>query len=180
MKKILILFVMLSFIFASAQYNNGTVFFKDNTFSKGLIKIKSFGGIKFKSDKNSEAVYYDYNQINGFDVKGKRYKYVKYNDNLTPRLFNERIKGKIMLYSNEVYNPGHMVPNSGGISFGGGTSTIYFIKVKNKLIRIGSKIKKKHIKIFNNCPSLIQKIEKKELKKIHVYKIIAYYNNNCK
>lgn len=182
MKKALTLLLIFSFFFANAQYNNGTLFLKDSTSLRGLIKIKTFGGIKFKSDNDSESIDYDYNKVDGFDLNGKSYRYVKNTNEITPRLLNENIKGKISLYSNEVYNPGHTIPNGfagGGMSFGGGSSTIYFIKINDELTRIGAKFKNKHLELFSSCPSLTQKIENKEFKKREVYEIVSYFNDNC-
>ncbi len=182
MKKTFTFLAIFSFLFMSAQYNDGIVYLKDSTELKGLIKIRSFGGIKFKPKKDSKATFYDYNLINGFDTESEKYRYIKHKSGFPPKLLKENIKGKIYLYSNEVYNPGHTVPNGfagGGMSFGGGTSIIYFIQVNNKLIRIGARIKKKHLKVFNDCTRLIRKIENREFKKREVYKIIEFYNKNC-
>jgi len=169
---------------ANAQFNKGTVFLKDSTELKGLIRIKTFGGIKFKTTQDSESTDYDYKQITGFDTDGEKYRYINNQEGFPPILLKEKIKGEISLYSNEVYNPGHSIPNGfagggTGMTFGGGSATIYHILVKNKLIRVGTKIKNKHLEILKNCTSLIEKIENKDLKKRDVYEIINYYNNSC-
>lgn len=180
MKIILNLSIILSFFFANAQYNKGTVVFKDSTYSKGLIKIRTFGGIKFKPNKESEAVNYDYNKIEGFDIDGEKYLYEKYVSDISPRLLKERITGKITLYSTDIYSHGNIIPQGfagSGMSFGGGTATIFYIKTDNELIRIGAKIKKKHLEFFSSCPSLIEKIKERELKKREVFEIITYFNN---
>ena len=180
MKTIFLVILIFSCSFANAQFNSGTIFLKDSTELKGLIRIKSFGGIKFKATKDSKSTFYDYNKISGFDTDGKKYRYIKNQDGFPPKLFKEVIKGKISLYSKEVYNPG--VPNGfGGVgmNMGGTSATIYYILIEDKLIRVGTRIKKKHLEILKNCPSLIENIKNKVFKKRDVFKIINYYNNNC-
>ncbi|MCR1025181.1 MULTISPECIES: hypothetical protein [Flavobacteriaceae] len=184
MKKTLTLFAILSFLFVNAQSDEGTIYLKDSTEIKGLIKIKTFGGVKFKNTIDSEATNYDHKQITGFDTGGEKYRYINNQEGFPPILLKEKLKGKISLYSNEVYNPGHTIPNGfagggTGMTFGGGSATIYHILVKDKLIRVGTKIKKKHLEILKDCTSLIEKIENKDLKKSDVYAIINYYNNSC-
>lgn len=184
MKNIITILIFFSCLLINAQFNKGTVFLKDSTELKGLIRIKSFGGIKFKTAQDSESTFYDYKQITGFDTDGEKYRYINNQEGFPPILLKEKIKGKISLYSNEVYNPGHTIPNGfagggTGMTFGGGSATIYHILVKDKLIRVGTKIKNKHLEILKNCTSLIEKIENKDLKKRDVYEIINYYNNSC-
>jgi len=161
MKNIFIILIVFSSSLANAQFNKGTVFLKDSTELKGLIRIKAFGGIKFKPTKDSKPSIYDYNTITGFVTAGEKYRYIKYQDGFGPRLLKENIKGKISLYSNEVYNPGHTIPN--GFAGGG----------------VGTRLKKKHLKILENCKSLTGKIKKKDFKKRDVYEILNYYNNSC-
>ncbi|WP_298550494.1 hypothetical protein [uncultured Algibacter sp.] len=183
MKKHLTLFAILCFVFVNAQYSKGTVFFKDSTTLEGLIKIKAFGGIKFKLNKDAEATTYNHKQISGFDVISGNFRYVTNNtDDYV--LLNELIKGKIILYSSQVYNPGHTIPNGfagggAGMTYGGGSATTYSIKVNDEIIKLGTKIKKKHHQYFNDCPVLIQKIEEKEFKKWDIYDIVEFYNEDC-
>ncbi|WP_346883446.1 hypothetical protein [uncultured Algibacter sp.] len=182
MKKSLTFFAVLCFVFANAQFKTGTIFFKDSTSINGLVKTKIFGGVKFKLSKDSKIESYDYKQLYGFNVSGKKFRYIKGNYSATPRLLNELTNGKITLYSNQVYNPGHTIPNGfsgGGMTFGGGTSTVYFMKVKGSLVRLGIKVKNKHKIYFKDCPLLIEKIENKELYKFDVLAIINFYNENC-
>ena len=84
MKNILLIIIIFSFSLANAQFNKGTVFFKDSTDQKGLIRIKIFGGIKFKAKKDSKSTFYDYNKIIGFDTDGKKYRYVKTKTDFNP------------------------------------------------------------------------------------------------
>ena len=184
MKNIFIILIVFSYSLANAQFNNGTVILKDSTILKGLIRIRTFGGIKFKKTQDSESTNYDYKQITGYNTGGEKYRYINNEEGFPPILLKEKLKGKISLYSNEVYHPGHTIPNGfagggTGITFGGGSATIYHILVKDKLIRVGTKIKKKHLEILKDCTSLIEKIENKDLKKRDVYAIINYYNNSC-
>ncbi|WP_157514525.1 hypothetical protein [Mangrovimonas sp. TPBH4] len=184
MKKLLFLFSILSFTITYAQYAPGNIFFNDGTFSKGLITMTDEGGIKFKKAKDSTVIYYDHSEIEGFDYKGKRLKYVKVYSDEPPRLLNEKIKGKITLYNDDV--PAYNFLGTPNTAFGGqpiGSIEVdlfyHFIKMDGEIIPIGIRIKKKHLELFNSCPSLIQKIETKEFKRKHIYDIISYYNEHC-
>jgi hypothetical protein len=44
-------------------------------------------------------------------------------------------------------------------------SKIYFIKINNKIIRIGERLKNKHLKYFEDCEILMTKIESSEFKR---------------
>lgn len=184
MKHILVILISFSFYLGTAQFNPGTVYLKDSTKIKGLIRIKSLGGIKFKPSNDAKSTFYNFNTITGFDTKGEKYRYLQSQVGYNPILLKEKISGKISLYSNEIYNPGVIVPTgfTGGgapMSFGGGSATIYYILVENNLQRVGFKLKKKHLEILKDCKSLTEKIEKKYYKRRNVYDIIYYYNNSC-
>lgn len=185
MKFFLTALISLLFSVANAQFNHGTVYLKDSTKLVGLIKIKSLGGgIKFKPSNDAKSTLYNFETITGFDTKDEKYRYIKSQEGYNPILLKEKIKGKISLYSNEIYNPGHTIPTgfAGGgapMSFGGGTSTIFYILVENKLHRVGIKLNKKHLEILKDCESLTEKIATKYYKKRNVYDIIYYYNNSC-
>jgi hypothetical protein len=87
MKNIFALFLLLSFTVLYAQYSPGTVYFKDNSTSEGLIKVKMFEGIKFKLKEDTEVVDYTSKQIKGYDVKGWQFRYVESNSSDKPKFF---------------------------------------------------------------------------------------------
>ncbi|WP_203256620.1 hypothetical protein [Hyunsoonleella ulvae] len=177
MKSLTILLCIFSFSVLHAQYSEGKIYLKNDSVSKGLIKVKTFGGIKFKTSENSEPLEYDYKTILGYDVKGWQYRYEKKKETRKPELFKLILEGKISLYSNFVYNPGRV--DSNGFSIGASSSTVYYIKVKEQLLAIGNRLKKKDIIIFEDCPLLIEKIQKKEFKKWDIYDIVEFYNEDC-
>jgi len=169
----------------NAQFNPGIVYLKAGDSIKGLIKIRTFDGIKYKENKNSDEVIYYNSALSGFNISydnelvAYRLKTV---GNGFPRRMTFEITGKVNLYSKSVYNPGHSIPGGfagGGMTVGGGSSTIYFLEIKNKLIRIGPKLKKKHYKLFSNCPAFIEKFNAKDIKKTEITEVIAFYNKKC-
>lgn len=183
MKHTFIIFIVFWCLSAKAQFNEGTIFYKNSTESKGLIRIRTIDGIKFKKTKDSESISYDNRHILGFDTAGETYRYLQSQTGFSI-LLKEIIKGKMSLYSNEVTNPGHYIPNGfagggTGMPIGGGSATIYHILVDGELIRVGARWKNKHLEILKNCPSLIGKIKDKVLKKRDVYEIVDYYNHSC-
>ena len=54
---------------------------------------------------------------------------------------------------------------------------LFYMKVDNKIITIGTHISKKHLVFFKDCPELINKIKNKEFKRKEIFKIINFYNN---
>lgn len=182
LKNTLTLFALLTVAFVSAQFHPGKVYFKDNTSKEGLILRRTFGGIKFKTDEDSQEAKYSSDDIDGYDINEHSFRYVKLGYIEEPILMTQVLDGDITLYVDQVGNPSLPLNNGftgTGMGFGGGTSSIYYIKVKNEVLRLGTRLKKDKVKIFNDCPSLIQKIENKELKRRNIYKIVEYYNQNC-
>lgn len=184
LKNTLTLFAFLTVAFASAQFHPGKVFFKDSTSKEGLILRRTFGGIKFKTDEDSKVTKYSSADIDGYDINEHRFRYVKLMYVENPLLMNLVLTGKITLYTEILSNP-NMFSGSNldrmakEMILSGEGPSIYYIKVKNKVIRLGTKLSKDKIKIFKDCPSLIQKIENEELKRRNIYKIVEYYNQNC-
>jgi hypothetical protein len=60
----------------NAQFQKGTVLFKNNTAKKGFIKTRSHDGIKFKENKNHRPMIYTHIQVVGFDIEETKYRYV--------------------------------------------------------------------------------------------------------
>ena len=79
MKKKIAFFTLLSFLFmnVNAQYNNGTVYFKDSTELIGFISIAGPHNIKFVPEKQFKSFYYDYKEITGFDIGSDKYSYIE-------------------------------------------------------------------------------------------------------
>ncbi len=171
MKKALTLFALLSFLFMNAQYNSGTIYFKDGKTKQGLIKKRNFAGIKFKENKDSKIITYDFNHITGYDTNIGYYRYKK-EYNSSHKLYELLTRGKITLYSLQKSSSGFAIPGGGGATFGGGTSTTYFIEKGERFMKLGSKVRKGNLFYFTDCPLLIKKIKAKELKGKNVYKII--------
>ena len=58
------------------------------------------------------------------------------------------------------------------------TSTYYTV-LNNKLIKIGRKLRNRHLKMLKNCPSLISQIDQGEILNRNVVTAIDFYNSNC-
>lgn len=183
MKNILTILIVLSCSLANAQFYEGTIILNDSTEIKGLVKIKTLGGVKFKSTEDADPIDYNHKQIIGFNRYGKKYRYVKIQDESLPKLLRESLQGKVSLYFNQVKIVGSTSPpgsiSGPGVLYDGGVKTIYFILINDKLIRVGTKMKKKHLDLLKNCTGLMEKMKNKDYRKNDVYKIIRYYNNQC-
>jgi len=203
MKKLISLFFILTFISVHAQYSEGIVYFKNGDMIKGLIKKRKSGSIKFKSKRDSKVVKLNHKEIKGFENKDGefRYKYangaksskvlgfdsssgkIMYekskNESAVPILLKIIVKGDINLYADESISIGFAIPGGGGATFGGGTSTIYYIEKGTSFVEIGSRIGKKHLVYFNDCPILLEKIKDKTIRKNNPHRIVYFYNNQC-
>ncbi|MFD0989750.1 hypothetical protein ACFQ1R_06560 [Mariniflexile jejuense] len=177
MKHFFIVLVVLSFSLANAQFYEGTIYLKDSTEIKGLIKAKTFGGLKYKESESSDIKEFEDNQLSGYDIKedGTIDKY-RFKDvqGVSRKMKIVRL-GKINLYSIFVSNSstamGMGLPTSSG--------NVYFLEKNNITIRTGVKFKNGKLHLIEDCPMLIDKIEKKEFNKREIIKIIEYYNKSC-
>ena len=192
MKKVLTLLAVLSCLFINAQFNEetihlkntntekskfeqGIIYLKDGNTKKGLIKKRNLGGIKYKEKEESDVELYDHMNIDGYNITENgivKYLYKK-TENGFPQIMQLVRVGKINLYSIKVSNRDIITGIRVNYSF------IYFIEKENVTTRVGKKLSKSDLELFNDCPSLIKKIKKKEFKKKDVYKIVNFYDMNC-
>ncbi|MBC3759904.1 hypothetical protein H7U19_15940 [Hyunsoonleella sp. SJ7] len=181
MKRTIALLFMLTFPIIHAQYHEGTVYFKGDSTSQGFIRVKTFDGIKIKPKKDAEPIDYDREQIQGYDVKGWQYRYVKKKPGAMPKLYKLILDGKVSLYADTPKSPSHLIadspPNSVSIMIN--PYEIYYLKIEDMLYKVVNILKKKHMEAFKDCPLLIEKIENNEFKKWEVYDIVEFYNYDC-
>ena len=185
MKKSLILFILIFSLNVNAQYTKGTIFLKDSTKIIGFIKLRRFSGIKFKLKEDSKPTTYNHTQITGFDILGRKSRYLYLKNKSKPKLFDLKMTGKMSLYSIEVTHGDLLIPNRAteGNEFShlpgsGISSTKYYVQLNGEIIKIGTKIKKKHLPIFEDCPDLLEKIKTKKIDRDN-FKTIVYRYNNC-
>jgi hypothetical protein len=101
-RKITALLFLLGFIAVDAQFQKGTLLFKNNTSKEGYIKPKSHDGLKFKENEDDKPVIYSHLQVIGFDIEETKYRYVKHNaSDVEPIIIKEMISGTIVLYEKE-------------------------------------------------------------------------------
>ncbi|WP_397299044.1 hypothetical protein [Nonlabens ulvanivorans] len=185
MKNIILfaLFLLCS-ISLKAQYQEGIIIFNNNTSKAGFIKTRANESVKFKENDEDQTVVYDHKHIIGFDIDGLKYRYVRTNRTDPPSLYLEIESGKIVLYG--LYMQG----GTSSIGFGPGTNlqpvyvdqepyTIYFMVINDRFVRIGTKLKKRHLKMLKDCPELVSKLENGKMKKKRIPEAIEFYNDNC-
>lgn len=144
MKKIILVILFLSaYTFSSAQkrgiipfinkYKKATIYFRDSTKQEGLAKVTYFDNkIKFKKDKKSEKVIYDYMEIDKLTILERKedvtyqYKIHKHKDFKKPQypLLEIVTIGKISLFSKEVTHTSS-TPGFGSFSLSGGGTPSY-------------------------------------------------------
>lgn len=195
MKNIFMLTLLFFSIGANAQfglakgelYDKGIIYFSDGTSEEGLIKRRSFGGIKFRESMDSKPKSYDSSNIIGYDelTSDDKYRYKTVGD------FTSLMKivqlGELNLYV--VYKSGGSMPMGMGMgganmamsmsmSYGG--SNVYYIEKNEKTVNIGRKIRKNEWYLFEDCTILLEKIKQKEFSKGAIVEIVDFYNNKCK
>ena len=186
MKIIFLLIIILSFLKVQSQeYDRGRIYLNDSTSKRGYIMLKKSGKVKYKLHKKSKATKYEKSEYYGVDLDTgrKRYRYVTDKNNPEPRLLNYELAGRLPLYSKDINGANQVMPNESGTGTrfvnGSYITTVYFIKVNDELIRIGVRLKNKHLKYFELCPVLLSKIEANEFKRDQVKQIVAFYNKSC-
>ncbi|WP_438961369.1 hypothetical protein [Nonlabens sp.] len=182
MKNGMILFLFLSCGLAmQAQYQKATILFKNNSVKEGYIKVRANEGVKFKETEEDQPVVYTHKHIVGYDVDGLKYRYVRSNGYGDPSLFIEMEKGKIILY-------GTYWQGGSTMSFGPGTQSrhvdgepyyTYHMLINGNFIRIGTKLKKRHRKMFKDCPALVKRLENGRISSKSIPQAIEFYNENC-
>jgi len=180
MKNIILITVLFCTLQVTAQFKKGKIYLKDKTEKTGLIKLRTFGGLKFKDKKDSEIQVYTIKQLSGYDLNNEQYKYFKTFENAPTKLLKLETKGnKVDLYSQHVSGPGIIDSNGGFIPGTGASATLYYIKKHDDIIYLGRRIGNSKFKYFEDCPKLIKKIKAKEIKKRHITKIVNFYNEQC-
>ncbi len=178
MKKTLTIIAFLSFLISHGQFKEGIIYDKTGNKRKGLIKIRAFGGIKFKLNQDSNEINYDEKNISGYDVKDngmtKMYRYKKVEKGYLKPMKLE-ISGKINLYS--IFSSNAGVAGPMGLPVASGKT--YFVEKDGTTLKLGTKIKSKKLYLFEDCPVLMKRINDKELKKAEITKIIIFYNKEC-
>ncbi|SHN04795.1 hypothetical protein [Polaribacter sp. KT 15] len=198
---LLFLFISLSLTSQSIfnSYEEGKIYFRDSTQTKGLIKITSSDKIKFKKTKNDKKEILDYKTVRMLKfIDGTEYIYKLSKKTNKILLIKRAIEGKLNLYSFEVTNnslPGMGMAPGLSITFGLSNSrTVYYIgsnesdfmeKLPNN--PKSKKFKKIISKYTSDCKNFIELIKDKksvinnfENKNSRVEDIIKYYNANCK
>ncbi len=172
--------------YSFAQKKKGIVYFKDNTSIEGLIKVKTFSGIKFKKSKDSEAINYTHEQIKGYDVSGWQFRYVEDPDTQKIKLYKLIYEGEISLYEKLKANPNSIEVINTTTNMSNGFAVgitldipVYFIKTNDEVLKIGNNLKNKHHYIFDDCPLLIEKIKNKEFKRWDLFLMVEFYNEDC-
>lgn len=169
------LLLILSICLCNAQDEQGTVYLKDGTVKSGLVKSRFFGGFKFKSSENAEAIDYKASEVTGVDVEGKRYRSITIEDGKEVNLLLWVEEGKRNLYVRRTLM---RVPTG---ATGSVTTEVvtYYMQDGTKVTKLGGRLKKKEYQLFEDCPALIQKLKSKNIRRTDMEGIVSYYNEQC-
>lgn len=195
LKRTIKIFALLLFMISSAQaqWNKGTLYFRNGDVKKGLVKFNGTEKIKYKSNKEAKKVKYHFADLEKLDLSGKGihgiYVYLLLEENLY-QVVKQMETGKVNLYSliRTYYAPSAM-PGTGGTMTMGNNVNINHLFVKAEgdeyPTHLGSNdlfsknFKKAASEFFKDCPILAQKIQNKTYKKRDIQKIVAFYNQKC-
>ena len=192
--RIALVVFMFSYFGANAQWNSGTLYFKNGEVKKGEIKFNGTEHIKYRTSKDEKKVKYHFSELEKLDLsKGSInaiYVYLLLEENLF-QVVRQLETGKVNLYSlvRTYYGPSTMPGSGGGVMTMGHTNNINHLFVKfidDELpTHLGSNqlftknFKKAVSEFFKDCQVLVQKIENKEYKKKDIQQIVAFYNKEC-
>lgn len=171
MKRILFILTLLAFYKIQAQYESGTIYFKNGASKSGYIKFKNYGEIKFKKNKTEKSKVYGYNELKKMYVGGIYYEFLMINSK--PRYLKSELKGKINLYSSKATRTDF----NSGASF---EYTVYYINKEGKTVITTNKFKKKYDFLIKDCPGLYKVVKNKEINRNELKMIVEYYNIYCK
>lgn len=184
---------------AISQNKEATIVFKDGKEILGYGKLIGNDKVKFKKNKKEKAQKYNFRELKEvviYDNNGsKTYVQEHVMGKKKPRVMERVITGKVTLYKevSDGYNAGFVsgggANGMGTISMGGGSHSIknYYLKRwgDDKVFHVGSNqlfkkdFKKAASQFFNDCPSLVEKIQSDEFIKRNIGEIVNYYNVHC-
>ena len=183
MKHFTVLLLFILPILAYSQYDKCTILFKNNTSKEGFVKVRAHDGLKFKENEEDKPIVYNHRQVIGFNIGEKEYRYIQHNPSDTePRILLKIILGKVSLYAEEFQGGQSSMsvgPGSIPVQVYREPSTEYYMYKNQRLIKIGKKLKKRHLKKLKDCPELIKKIKNNEIHKTNIITAIEFYNENC-
>lgn len=181
-----------------SQKGSGTIFFKGGKTLQGTIKIAVGDIVKYKKDKKSKKVKYSFKDIDRIEMyRGSdldTYVFLKIKDQDNPKVLEEIETGRVNLYRivTEGTTAGMPMMNGmgGGMVMGMGHSyslkSYYTLKQGEvEATYLGStrwfskNFKKAASEYFNDCPTLVEKIQNREFKKSDIREIVDFYNTSC-
>lgn len=204
MRKLFLLCLIIP-VSVFAKFYNATVTFTDGTSKKGFVELPEYADdtkLKFKSEEKGKTEKLEIDLIKGFEITSDKNETIKYTTIFLaePKPFTKdqhklgtkkswvRIikEGKITLYATfDSYNPGNGT---------GGASTYYIQKGNEKdayfiadgisgfniNINAFSVLKTYSHSIFEtDCPKLTELLNKDDLKKNGLSRIVDIYEANC-
>lgn len=185
----LILFFNSITTFGYAQMNPSELMLK--TGEKLIVQGKISGDyIKYKLHSKDKSKKLHFSEIDHVKIRFskddiKTYRYLKVKGSEKSRVLEEKIKGKVSLYTTST--SGYHNPFGYGINRIEYTIENYFVKRKDDvdITHLGSNqlITKDFIEaatmFFSDCKQLVEKVKNKELKKRDIVQIVQFYNKNC-
>lgn len=188
---ILVIVFLISFK-GTAQKTQGTIYMKNGTVKKGLVKRSGLKSVKYRSSKKSKSVKFNFEELERVEILERRGKETFVNLKITAK--HEKIvqlveEGRVNLFSSydHIFIPS---AGAGGTAMGGSSQHLNNLYVKRKEEKLPTHLgsnqlftknfKKAASEFFKDCTVLVSKIQNNEYKKRDIQEIVAFYNTECK
>lgn len=192
---ILPLFLTFISFMVYAQKDTGTVIFKDGTKLEGIVMVKGYDKVIYKTDKKASKKTFQFDTIDTLKMnhrKGEKIlvalKVKEHDKDQIVEVITTGENATLYKKSTLFFNPGTPMPyGTGGSVPSHSTIESAYLKKKNESeatylgnnALFSKNFSKTSAEFFEDCPELVKKIENKEFKKKDLKEIIEFYNTNC-
>lgn len=199
LKVVLIIMILLCTVSAKAQKTKAVLIFKNGSQLEGLAQLNYWEQIKFRKERGGQRERFTFQEVDTLklfkDDKLAIYVQVKIKNSGIHKVLELVDQGKNLIHYREeikVYWASPSTSNWNSMpstNMGGGydyTNSYVRKPGENEATYLAStswlsgNFKKTASDYFADCPSLVSKIQNRELKKRDLKEIIDYYNTQCK
>ncbi|PCE65836.1 hypothetical protein [Sediminicola luteus] len=200
MKRIVALLIGVVFtqLNINAQNREARLYLKNGDTIQGFAKILSSEKVKFKHNLKGKKVIYDSNSLIKLELENNErksfttYSYKQYPQGIKAVFMEPIVLGRMCLYLQKISVSGGSIftNNQSAGTLGMDAKILYkyyvcrddsfmVFEITNHGSVFNGNFVKKAKEHFNDCPTLIEKIESKEFKRGDIGDVVRYYNETC-